>query len=410
MITINTILEKYIKLNKELIENEKNKIPLCAAQTYISDFCKQPLLSEFEGKYSFTDKNEKHIFVGGEYVSRLNELLSEECKILFNANYTNADTFTGINCFSVCAMSLLSRGDCVLVTTPEQGGHASIPIILNSLGVTYDPIPFDYAKYQIDYSKINELCNTGKYKYIIFCQSDIINPPDLNQINLNDNMGIIYDGTQILGLIAGKVLANPLDTDKVVLIGGSHKTLPAPSCGLIMTNNLNFSDNLKHNITPNYLRNTQPNHIAALLLSLIEQEEFGVAYQTKTVQLANSLGKALEHYNFRLAKVNADTFTYTHQLFMLMSANEAEKYFINAQKFNISLNQKHKKLFNNDGIRLGTQQISRYNWENTEVVQLAKLLYLLQEADTNQKEILKLRNSLIEKKIPQFEYECITIK
>ncbi|KAI4445426.1 hypothetical protein C823_007540 [Eubacterium plexicaudatum ASF492] len=41
---------------------------------------------------------------------------------------------------------------------------------------------------------------------------------------------------------------------------------------------------------------------------------------------------------------------------------------------------------------------------------LAKLLYLLLKPEINQKEILQLRNYLIEKKIPQFEYECISIK
>ncbi|KAI4449664.1 Serine hydroxymethyltransferase [Eubacterium plexicaudatum ASF492] len=168
MITMHKILKKYMDLNKELIENENNKIPLCAAETYISDFCKQPLLSEFEGKYSFIDKDNKNAFIGGEYVQQLNELLTEECKILFNADYTNADTLTGINCFTVCAMSLISRNDRVLVTTPEQGGHASIPIILNSLGISYDPVPYDYESYQIDYSKINDMCRTQKYKFIIF--------------------------------------------------------------------------------------------------------------------------------------------------------------------------------------------------------------------------------------------------
>lgn len=33
--------------------NNKNCIPLCAAETYISEFVKQPLNSEFEGKYYF---------------------------------------------------------------------------------------------------------------------------------------------------------------------------------------------------------------------------------------------------------------------------------------------------------------------------------------------------------------------
>lgn len=410
MVIINKILEEYIKLNKELNINENNKIPLCAAETYISDFCKQPLLSKFEGKYSFTDSDGQNTFVGGEYVSHLNKLLSEECKLLFGANYTNADSLTGINCFTVCAMSLLTQNDHVLLTTPEQGGHASMPYILDSLGVSYTEIPYDYNHYQIDYLKLNELCSTEKYKFIIFCQSDIINPPDLNQIQTTDKMGIIYDGTQTLGLIAGKILPNPLNKKNVILIGGAHKTLPAPSCGLIMTNNLHFAEILSHNITPHYLRNTQPNHIAALLLCLIEQEDYGHVYQSKTVQLANYLGKSLENYNFQLAKLNANIYTYTHQLFLLMSAEEANDYYIKAQKYNISLNQKHKKLFRNDGIRLGTQQISRYNWTENEILQLAELLYLLKQEDTNQNKIGNLRNILIEKKIPQFEYECTVIE
>lgn len=409
MTNLNKILKQYIKLYNELILNEKNKIPLCAAETHISSFCKQALNSEFEGKYSFVDEKGKDSFIGGEYVFQLNNLLHEECKRLFNASYTNADSLTGINCFSVCAMSLLCRNDNVLVTLPQQGGHASIPLILDSLGVIYDEVPFDYEKYQIDYCKLNKLCRSHKYKFIIFCQSDIINPPDISKISINEDMGIIYDGTQTLGLIAGKKLDNPLNYNNVVLIGGAHKTLPAPSCGLIMTNTLHYADKLKKNITPNYLRNTQPNHIAALLLSLIEQEEFGRIYQSQIVKLANLLGFELEKYNFKLAKIDANTYTHTHQLFILMHKSEADKYYTNAQKFNITLNQKHKELFHYDGIRIGTQQISRYNWGETEISQLAQLLFLLQNAEDNAKKILKLRATLVSKKIPQFEYEDISI-
>lgn len=177
-------------------------------------------------------------------------------------------------------MSLLKNTDSVLITTPDQGGHASIPIILEKLGVNYEAIPYDYDNYQINYKELNNLCKSGLYKFLIFCQSDIINPPDMSKISLPDSMGIIYDGTQTLGLIAAGVLENPLEyINNIVLIGGTHKTLPAPACGLIMTNCSNYQQQLQKNITPNYLRNTQPNHIAALLLALIEQENFGKSYQ-----------------------------------------------------------------------------------------------------------------------------------
>lgn len=408
---MNKILRQYEELCKDMQKFDLEKIPLCAAETYISDFCKAPLLSGFEGKYSFVDCAGNNSFIGGEFVVRLNQLLKNECETLFHASYSNADTITGINCFTVCAMSVLSRGDRVLITSPEQGGHASIPIILRSLGVEYNSIPYDYGEYQIDYEQLNDMCSTNTYDFLIFCQSDILDPPDLRKLELPPNMGIIYDGTQTLGLIIGDLVQNPLDANKnVILIGGAHKTLPAPACGLIMTNSTAYEEKLKNNITPHYLRNTQPNHIAALLMALIEQETFGRQYQEKVVSFANVLARELEQYGFRLAKLRSGAYTYTHQIFLLMSKSETDRFYNKAQNYNITLNSKHKKLFSNDGIRLGTQQIARYNWTFDDISMLAMLLYNvnLDKADDNQ--IKTLRKHLIEKKIPQFTFENIAIK
>ena len=146
-------------------------------------------------------------------------------------------------------MSLLKNTDSVLITTPDQGGHASIPIILDKLGIHYDSIPYDYGNYQIDYMKLNQKIKSGAYSFLIFCQSDVINPPDISQIALPKSMGIIYDGTQTLGLIASGIIKNPLEiAPNIVLIGGTHKTLPAPACGLIMTNCSSYQQHLEKNI------------------------------------------------------------------------------------------------------------------------------------------------------------------
>ena len=406
---MNKILSEYNQLCKDFCHYEHTVIPLCAAENYVSDFCMSPLISNFEGKYSFAESSENNSFVGGEYVERLNTLLKKQCKIMFGANYTNTETLTGINCFTVCAMSLLSPKDYVIVTTPEQGGHASIPVILDTIGVKYASIPYDYLNYQIDYTKLNQLCQSQKYSYIIFCQSDVIAPPDLKLINMPEHMGIIYDCTQTLGLIASGIIPNPLFTStNIVLIGGSHKTLPAPSCGLIMTNNKLYEEKLKKHITPDYLRNTQPNHSAALLLALIEQEACGYNYQKLIVETANMLGSELSNLGFNVAKPAAKLFTYTHQLFVLMSEKETNSFYLTAKQYNITLNKKHKKLFNNDGIRVGTQQIARYNWNKQEIKLLAQLFYSIKEQKYN--EILKMREILIAKKIPHFTYEDISIK
>lgn len=403
------ILDEYKQLCKDFEDYENMVIPLCAAENYVSDFCMKPLISNFEGKYSFAEASGNNSFIGGEYVERLNTLLKKQCKIMFGANYTNTETLTGINCFTVCVMSLLSPEDYVLVTTPEQGGHASIPIILDTIGIKYDSIPYDYSNYQINYEKLNQLCQSQKYSYMIFCQSDIINPPDLKQIDMPDSMGIIYDSTQTLGLIATGIVANPLLSSKnVVLIGGSHKTLPAPSCGLIMTNNVVYKKKLQRRITPDYLRNTQPNHSASLLLALIEQEKCGRDYQQLVVNIANALGYKLSRLGFKVANINPEVFTFTHQLFILMNKEETDSFYMTAKHYNITLNKKHKKLFNDDGIRIGTQQIARYNWNKFEIELLAQLFYSIKLKKHS--EIKSIREVLITKKIPHFTYEDISIK
>lgn len=397
---MNKLLNEYIKIYNEMKKNNENCIPLCAAETHISKFVKQPLISDFEGKYYFFERNN---------ISELKKLIGSACEQLFHAKYTNSDSLTGINCFTVCAMSLLNAGEKVILSTPEQGGHASMPVILDTLNVSYASIPYNFNKYQINYSKLNEMCATGKYSFIIFCQSDLINVPDLSKIELPDNMGIIYDATQTLGLIGGKCVPNPLEHKNVVLLGGTHKTLPSAACGLIMTNTETYNKQIDSKVTPDYLRDIQPNHIASLLLALIEQIEYGEEYQHIIVTLANKLGKYLEEYGFKVAKMGSDIYTKTHQLFILMTKEEADSFYIKAQKYNISLNQKHKKLFSNDGIRIGTQQIARFKWNDNDIALLAELLYLTQK-DNNPEKIIKIRNELISKKIPHFTYDEIVIK
>lgn len=397
---MNILLEKYIDLYNEMKKNDKNCIPLCAAETYISEFVKQPLNSEFEGKYYFFKNNK---------IEELKDLITLACNRLFHSKYANAESLSGINCFTVCVMSLLKSGQKVLLSTPEQGGHSSMPVILDTLNIQYDSIPYNFDKYQIDYTSLNKMCATGNYSFIILCQSDLITVPDLNKIDLPSNMGIIYDATQTLGLICGKCIPNPLDYPNVILLGGTHKTLPAVACGLIMTNNDLYIEQLKSNITPNYLRDIQPNHMACLLLSLIEQIEYGVEYQHTTIALANMLAKKLEKYGFNIAKISDEVYTMTHQIFLLMTKKETDFFYNQALDYNISLNQKHKKLFSEDGIRLGTQQIARYNWEEQDIDELAKLLFLIKHKGSLN-EIKTIRKKLIDKKIPHFTYNEIIIE
>ena len=406
MIPNNDFFKKYMELYNRFKEFEKNKLPLCAAENYLSDFVNNNI-SIWEGKYclSLYDFQPQSDFIGAEYVNELLKLTIELCSKIFKCNYVNPKTLSGMNCFTTTALSCLDlcHNRNALVTSPDSGGHQSIPRILNLLGYNVDYIPYDYKEYDINYSETNKLIKNKSYSLIVFAQSDLIRQPNIDLLDITDNEIIIFDATQTLGLIAAELLPNPLQSKhkNTILIGGTHKTFPGPSCGLIMTNNLELSKKIDEYISPLCIRDFHPENTAKLLLSLIEFEQLGKYYQDKIVWTARTLACLLEEEGFNIAKFK-NNYTETHQIFILTNSECMNRIYNKALKFGITLNKKNKPLFSNYGIRIGVQQIARYDWGIEELKNLAKIFYLLDDIKDNDMEIKELIKILITKKNPHF--------
>ena len=397
----NYYLDKLKKIYDEYEEFNNKKIPLCAAETYMSDYVRQGMSSIFEGKYiqgyktRIIDKDN----IGSNKIYPLLALVEELCTEIYGATYVDSRTLSGMNCMAILIMSLINKNSTVAITLKETGGHPSLANILDNLGITYLGIPYDFKSYQIDYDALNKMLKSNKIDFLIFCQSDILSVPDFSKIKLPNTTGLIYDGSQTLGLMAANLVPNPLNySERVILIGGTHKTLPGPTCGLIMTCYKEYIDKLDYTISPTLLRNIQPNNIAALCLALIEQLETNFEYEKKIQDTANILGKKLEERNISVAKINAEKYTNTHQLFLLFNEQLTETIYKRALKYNITLNKRVSKLYT--GIRIGVQEISRYNYTETDLDKVADLLYLLQKNDEDEKKIYQKCQCLQSLKAP----------
>ena len=406
------IYQKYLSLLAELECYNQEKIPLCAAETYVSPFVKNALKSDFEGKYCMQNKNYEEIkdFVGSGYIHRLYELLEDECKNVFDCSYADARTLSGMNCISIAINAFIPRGKRILLTTPRQGGHPSVPLLLDLAQIKYDEIPYDYSNFDIDYPILNDLLKSDEYYAVIFAQSDIISPADISKINANSKL-IIYDATQTLGMIATGVHRNPLnDHDNLALIGGTHKTLPGPTSGLVLLKNKDLINKIDNLISPSFLRNTQPNNIAGVLLALLEQEQFGYEYQTKVIANSNYLGKKLEELGFQLAKTRDHNYTNTHQLFLLTDKFQMGNIVKHGHKFGITLNKKEKDVFRGAGIRLGLQEITRYGWSDSELDLVARLIHEISFEQPNISLINEIKAVLTSKKVNAYCFDDGIIK
>lgn len=402
-------LDTILDLCRNLQKNERRLLPLCAAENAISPFGRIPLDSFIQEKYimgSVRKLDAVHNFMEAEQLFGFYELLNEQCFTLFNSRYADARTLSGVNAVMLVLMSLFHAGDTLLISSEDSGGHSSMPLICKRLGINTIQAPFDYETMDFDYEQIKKLRRERTVNGILICPSDLLIQPHLERLQPTENFVIIYDATQTLGLIAGKENPNPLnyfdDTVPCILMGATHKTLPGPTSGLVLTNTQQIADQLDTRINPDYLRNVQFHQILSLMLVLAEMETYGADYSARIIENANTLGGLLDNWGFDVIRLRDKRFSDTHQIFISMSSDKIPQFLKRCFDHGIALNARYKKLYRSSGIRLGTQAISRYGWEATELKILAEVLYML-TLETYDKE--EVENRLVQLRCKkQFKY------
>lgn len=396
--------EDLIKLCFDISTQENKLLPLCAAENIVSPFSKIPLDTFLQEKYimgGVLEYQEQSNFVGSKKLYEIYELLTRQCNKLYGCKYADARTLSGVNAVMTLLMSLFSAGDTILISSEECGGHGSMPKICHRLGINTIEMPYDYDVYDFNYQEINSILGSTKIDGILICLSDLIIMPQLQKIDLPEECVLIFDATQILGLIASNTMENPLnwfnDNQKFILMGATHKTLPGPTCGLIMTNNLKLAHTFDSLINPDYLRNSQLHHIFSLILTLMELEIYGYQYCSSIINNANVLGNILENNNFNILKV-PPKYTYTHQIFISMPEDEAKKFYNNCLEYGVSINLRNKHLYKTCGLRIGTQEISRYGWKDDEMIIIAEILRDIRDNDSFSQDISNRITKLSSKK------------
>lgn len=397
-------LEILKTLNKQYEVYEKNTLPLCAAENVMSDFSKLPLSSSIQERYIMggtLNLQVDHNFMESKLLFEYYELLSKIGKELYGANYTDGRTLTGMNSLTTILMSAFDSGQTVLISSDNVGGHGSIPSICKRLGLNYDFLPFDYNNLDFKYDEINIRLKKEKIAGIIIGLSDVQIPPKIEKLELNDTI-LIYDATQTLGLIAFDKTQNPLFTmpeeNKIILLGATHKTLPGPSCGLIMAKNISFAKEIDTKINPVYIRNIQMHQILSLIYTLIEFQEYGQSYMNQILKNTKTLTKLLEP-NFEIIK-KGNCYSQTHQIHLYLEPDEINNFYNNATFHSVTLNKREKKIYKNSGIRLGTQEITRYGYTNDDLGSVAKVLELLKfkQNDSTDQEINTILKKLVLKR------------
>lgn len=400
-VDISKELDDLYNYSKEFKEYHDRALPLCAAENVISQFANLPLSYGFQERYIMNNTysfNMNDNFIGCEKLFPFYQKLSDVCNRLFGAKYTDPRPFTGMHCIDMITKTVCKPGEKMMILSKEHGGHASVKPVVERLGIKVFEAPYDLDENDIDYASVNKMIAENHIQYILLAPSDLIKPLSVEKIN-TDNCVLMWDCSQLMGLIAAGLVNNPLKTMKnIIMFGGTHKTFPGPASGLIMTNEKYLHERMETEINPKYLRHSQMHQKICLLFSLLEFEKYGTAYMSHMVHCSNYLGNKLRELGYDIADVHG-RISETHQIFIRCSKEEMDTIYDNAYKCEVTLNKKHKALFYGYGIRLGTQEIARYDWNDDALDTIATIVHMLSDTQVNVSEVRKLIDSLPEKKI-----------
>lgn len=362
-------------------------INLIASENVTSPAVRTILASDLGHRYSLQDSIiEGNFYMGTKYIEEIVEYGNKIAKKLFNAYHADLKLTSGHACAIAALMALTKKGDSIMSLSLDDGGYPGYAqdYLPSRLNLHVHKIPFDDDRMQIDVDACVERIYEVKPKMVVIAPSMITFATPLRRIvqacrNLNSKL--VYDGSHVLGLIAGKVFPNPLQDGTNVLLGSTHKSFPGPQGGIILTDK-------EHSTISKYLPlrvvdNPHFNRLAGLIVAMEEMLQFGKQYARQVVVNAKTLAKALDDNGMEVLGKKYG-YTETHQVLL--------KRFDGANNFIKDL--EHANIIVDTALRLGTCEVTRRGMKESDMRYIAELIaqvYNARKSKSFKNRILKVR-------------------
>ena len=225
----------------ELIEADLNRqnthIHLIASENFASKAVMEASGSVLTNKYSEGVPGRRY-YEGCEIIDQIEQLAIDRACKLFNAEHANVQPHSGSSANMAAYLALIKPGDTVLGMSLDQGGHLTHGSPVNFSGQVYNFAGYglDPETELINMDNVYEMAIEHKPKLIVAGYSSYSQPLDFQRFKeIADEVGakFMVDAAHFIGLVAGKVLDNPVEYADVVT-ATTHKALRGPRGELIL--------------------------------------------------------------------------------------------------------------------------------------------------------------------------------
>jgi glycine hydroxymethyltransferase len=350
-------------------------IGLVPTENLLSPLARAVLGSDLAHRYLF--QNPQWRYVGGKHLAEIETAAQELAGDLFGARHVNVRPLSGENCTNIVIHALLGPGDVFYHLGMEDGGHFAANSVAARITERRRRLPYDAARATLDLDACAEAFAAEPPDVIYLDASMQLFAHPLEELRelAGPDAIIVYDASQVLGLIAGGALQDPLREGADVLSGSTHKSLPGPQKGIIMTNRADIMARVEATIFPGHVSNFHLHHVAALAVTLAEAQVHGEGYAWQTIANARALGAELGRLG--LGVQGGERVTDTHQVWLdvrdLATPDEAVERLHAA---NLIVNVNLIPSLRAKGLRLGTPEVTRLGMGEAEMRVLAGLIHV----------------------------------
>ena len=360
------MIDKILSLVKEHDEwRGKRCLNLIPSENVMSPAVRGLLSSELGHRYTARD----HFYMGTRFTDEIEQYGEKIAKEVFKAETADLRPLSGHIADLIFLASFAKPKDTLMCVSPEDGGYPGMwrDGLADLLHFKTAAFPFSKQDMNIKVSEAKEAMQRIKPKIVVFGASLINFPHPVNELAkiARENGAIVgFDGSHVMGLIAGEQFQDPLREGACALFGSTHKTFFGPQGGIILADK-ECGEALKEKIYPAFVDNAHWNRIAALTLALVEMKKFGKAYAKQVISNAQTLAKALHDYGFPVVCHHLG-FTQSHQV--LLDYGGYEQGRVIAEKL------QRANIIVDCGVRLGTCEITRRGMRENEMEKIAELI------------------------------------
>jgi glycine hydroxymethyltransferase len=398
----------------------KNSIPLIASENITSPAVDEACCSDFSHRYAEGWSGQR-VYAGCKYIDQVEDICMDLAKEYFDcihadvrpvsgvvANLVMYNAFTADNNGKMCCMSIVRGGHISHGPRFAKSGREIFGTAGTTRGINVEYLAFNNDEMNLDIDASAKIIREFEPDLVLFGGSVFLFPhpvKELGEVAKEVGAYVGYDAAHVAGLIGSGFFQDPLREGADTMTMSTHKTLPGPQHGALVSNREDLIETLRSCAFPALLSNHHLHNVAGLAIALTEMLQFGKEYHKNVIENAKALGAALHERGLKVLMEHKG-FTESHQIVVDITdyekiiglGGDIEKLLESA---NIILNRnllpydiaEGRHYQNPGGLRLGTSEVTRLGMGKSEMTDIADFF---KELIIDKKDPKKIKNEVAE--------------